>query len=172
MQRFLVLFVLLGINLASPAHAGELSAFKIVQPREGAICLVDGEIWFVPSPVNSESANAMFHTARHESGSLQIWKGDRGPYLTIDSDSKDFRLWTQPKPTSIWKWTKIGARGDTKICHLEITEGNYKGQFLGIEDEVLEIRPKQGGKSKTVRKLKLVEKQDEALRFNVYPLAP
>lgn len=172
MRRRLVLFVLLGINLARPAHAGELSAFEIVHPREGAIGLVDGEIWFVPAPVTSESVDAVFHTSRHESGSLQIWMRGRGPYLTIDSDSKEFRLWTQAKPTSIWKWTKVGARGDTKICHLEITEGKYKGQFLGIEDKVLEIRPKQGGKSKTVRKLKLVEKQDEALKFHVYPLAP
>ncbi|MBC7821984.1 MAG: hypothetical protein IAG10_34290, partial [Planctomycetaceae bacterium] len=134
MRRLQMLIVLLGINLTKPASAGELFAFDIGHPPSGAIGLVDGKIWFVSSPVTSETVDATFRTSSSKSGNLQIFTEGRGPYLAIDSDAKEFQLITQTKPTAVWKWAKVGARGDTRICHLEIAEGKYKGQFLGIED--------------------------------------
>lgn len=171
MQRILIFSVLLVLKLSKPADAGELFAFEIGDPKSGVIGLVDEVIWFVPSPVTSGMVDATFHTATSESGYLQLFTSGRGSYLAIDSDAKEFQLTAQAKPTAVWKWAKVSARGDTRICHLEVAEGKYKGQFLAVEDKFVEIQRKKGRKPTTVQKLKLVEKPEKALKFHVYPLS-
>ncbi len=170
MPRLALVLGLLQLSMASLA-AGELFALRIEQPQSGAIALIDDEIWFVPAPVKRESFDAIFNTSTTEAGTLQLFAKRPKPNLAIDAEAKEFRLTTREKPTADWKWFKVGARADTRICLLEVAEGKFKGLYLGLDQKIAPLERKKAQQPITVRKLRLVEKAEAALQFQVYPLA-
>ncbi len=163
--------------LVQSASAKEMFGFKITHPKEGWIGSADGDLRFFSGAIRPGRPEYLVWSASAKSDATQIWRepvrGDlTKKFLTIDPSAADFQLRLQTEPVASWKWSSVGRMGESNIAHLEVGEGKFKGQFLGIEDDSLEFTPKEGRKSQTTHKLKLVEKQERAMKFTVYVVAP
>ena len=168
-----VISVLAALCLAQAASAADIYGFKITHPKDGWIGSADGDLRFFPGAIRPGTPEYLVWTASSKADAAQIWRdpvrGDlKKKYLTIDPDAAEFQLQLRAEPVAAWKWDSVGKRVDANIAHLELTEGKLKGRFLGIEDDAIEFAPKDGRKAMTVHKLKLVEKQEDALKFTVY----
>lgn len=177
MRLFLALPLLAGLCLATNAFAAEMFGFKITHPKEGWIGSADGDLRFFPGRIRPGTPEYLIWSASAKSGNTRIWREPvRGDLtkksLAIDSKTDDFQLQLQAEPVAGWCWSVVGSRGDSKTAHLEVADGKFKGRFLAIEDDAIEFTPKDGRKPMTVHKLKVVEKQEQALKFSVYVVAP
>lgn len=177
MRLLLALSLVAGLCLTQSAAATDMFGFKITHPKEGWIGSADGDLRFFSGAIRPGTPEYLVWSASSKADATQIWRepvrGDlKKKFLTIDPTANEFQLQLQAEPVVAWKWISVGKRIEANIAHLEVAEGKFKGRFLGIEDNSIEFTPKDGRKAKTVHKLKLVEKQDDSLKFTVYVVAP
>ena len=177
MNLLLALAAFVGLCLAPAASTADMFGFKITHPKEGWIGSADGELRFFPGPVRPGTPEYLVWSASSKTDAVQIWREPvrddlKKKFLAINPTANEFQLQLQTESAATWKWVSAGKRADANIAHLEVAEGKFKGRFLGIEDVAIEFTPKDGRKARTVHKLKLVEKQEDSLKFTVYVVAP
>ena len=177
MRLNLVIALLAALSFSQAAAAADIYGFKITHPKDGWIGSADGDLRFFPGAIRPGRPEYLVWTASSKTDATQIWRdpvrGDLNKkFLTIDPTAAEFQLQLQAKPVAAWKWTSVGRRVEANIAHLELAEGKFKGRFLGIEDDASEFTPKDGRKAMSAHKLRLVEKQEDALKFTIYVVAP
>lgn len=176
MKLMLAMTALIGLFLARAASAADMFGFKITHPKEGWIGSANGDLRFVPGAIRPGTPEYLVWSASSKSDATQIWREPvredlKKKFLTIDPTANEFQLQLQSESVATWKWVSVGNRADANIAHLEVAGGKFKGWLLGIEDDAIEFTPKDGRKATAVHKLKLVEKQEDALKFTVYVVA-
>jgi len=72
--------------------------------------------------------------------------------------------------TIVWSWEPINNQGDDKgsQSRLRVEKGKFKGWYLAAEPESVEVKSADGTRKFQARKLKFVEKAEDAMEFEVY----
>lgn len=183
-RRLTILLVLVS---TTSAFANQYD-FRLRDEGLGRFMLFDGEIMVhVRGKTSPEQPEFLVWTTNASKGSARLFfdsERAKRKFLLVDESKELPRLLIKEIDTAnlpildkkslpetiVWNWEPINNQGDDKssFSRLRVEKGKFKGWYLGTEPDSVEVKSSDGKRTFQARKLKFVEKAEDAMAFEVY----
>ena len=181
------LTILLLLTSTASAFADQYD-FRPKDEGLGRFMLFDGEIVVqVRGKTSPERPEFLVWTTNASKGPARLFfdsERAKRRFLVVDETKESPRLLIKEIDTAhlpildkkslpetiVWNWEPINNQGDDKGSHsrLRVEKGKFKGWYLATESDSAEVKSSDGKRKFQARKLKFVEKAEDALPFVVY----
>ena len=179
--------IMLMFTLTVPAFADQYD----FRPKDGSLgrfMLFEGEVMVhVAGKTTPEYPEFLVWTTNASKGPARLFfdsERAKRKFLLVDETRESPRLLIKEIDTAhlpildkktlpetiVWNWEPIDNKGDDKGSHsrLRVEKGKFKGWYLAAEPDSVEVKSPDGKRTFRARKLKFVEKAEDAMEFQVY----